>query len=213
MSKTARAIRRSSRRKNKRSEKRHNKWLQRGCLNESRNQKNRYNKKGGSGVFAGQAWEANNVKPVNAIGEFNNEGNIAPLQNGGGEGGVYNSNTNGNHYVLNTQTSQFPLSSNALVEMADKMIGGGSLRRKNANSTTRVRQRRGKNYRYSNKSSRQKGGAGFTEGFTQNLPMHASNFIRGMGDSVGSFIHGLQGDSAPYNVADPTIQPISNSSR
>ena len=148
MSKTARAIRRSSRRKNKRSEKRHNKWLQRGCLNESRNQKNKYNKNGGSGVFAGQAWEANNVKPVNAIGELSDVKPIAPLQNGGGEGGVYNSNTNGNHYALNTQTSQFPLSSTALVEMADKMIGG-SKRRKNANSTTRVRQRRGKNYRYS----------------------------------------------------------------
>ena len=179
---TRRTLSKSRRTKN--TAKKHNKWIQRGC----RNQRTR--QKGGSGILAGHAWAASNVKPY--------------LVQSGGNAFI---TPNGNHYALNTNISPAPLASNALVEMAEKIsvgggvgvgVGGGGRKRRNNKYTNRNR-----------KNKRNLGGQN-GGGVTEYLPMNASNVIREMGDAMGGFIHGLQGDSTPYNYSNPTIQPIAN---
>jgi len=106
---------------------------------------------------------------------------------------------NGNHYSFNSNTQMPPLASNAIVEarqMSQQFIGGGRKGRKGRKQTKRT-----KSFVY------QKGG------MTQYLPMSLSNTIRGMTDSVSGTIHNLQGNSTAYRLADPTIQPIANTSQ
>jgi hypothetical protein len=148
-----------------------------------RNQRTR--QKGGNGILAGHAWAASHVKPY-------------LVQTGGN----VLLNPNGNHYALNTNISPVPLASNALVEMAEKITvgggGGGGRRRRNNKYTNR------------NRKNKMNLGGQNGGGITEYLPMNASNVIRSMGDTMGGFIHGLQGDSTPYNYSTPTIQPIAN---
>ena len=119
MKRTSRT-RNNGRRKNKKTEKKHNKWYQRGCQNQNSNQK------GGSAIFAGNAWSASDIMPE--TGEGTGAPHTATHLNqmgGGGTGdGLTSIHNNGNHYALNTNLSQHPLASNILVEMADKMTGG-----------------------------------------------------------------------------------------
>lgn len=106
---------------------------------------------------------------------------------------------NGNHYSFNSNTQTPPLASNAIVEarqMSQQFIGGGRKGRKGRKQTKRT-----KSFVY------QKGG------MTQYLPMSLSNTIRGMTDSVSGTFHNLQGNSTAYRLADPTIQPIANTSQ
>jgi hypothetical protein len=208
MKRTSRT-RNNGRRKNKKTEKKHNKWYQRGCQNQNSNQK------GGSGILAGNAWSASDIMPE--TGERNGAPPIAThlsQKGGGGTGdGLTSIHNNGNHYALNTNLSQHPLASNILVEMADKMTGGrrrksgrmGKLRKNK--SLRRMKKQSSKKYKKGVKLACQHGGA------TEYLPMTISNVVRNMGDTVGSFVHDLQGAPSAYNYSDPTFQPISNTSQ
>jgi hypothetical protein len=210
MKRTSRT-RNNGRRKNKKTEKKHNKWYQRGCQNQNSNQK------GGSGILAGNAWSPSDIMPETGQGKGSAAAPTATHLNqmgGGGTGdGLTSIHNNGNHYALNTNLSQHPLASNILVEMADKMTGGrrrksgrmGKLRKNK--SLRRMKKQSSKKYKKGIKLACQHGGA------TEYLPMTISNAVRSMGDTVGSFVHDLQGAPSAYNYSDPTFQPISNTSQ
>jgi len=210
MKRTSRT-RNNGRRKNKKTEKKHNKWYQRGCQNQNSNQK------GGSGILAGNAWSPSDIMPETGEGKGAAAAPTAThlsQKGGGGTGdGLTSIHNNGNHYALNTNLSQHPLASNILVEMADKMTGGGRRKsgrmgklRKNK-SLGRMKKQSSKKYKKGVKLACQHGGA------TEYLPMTISNVVRNMGDTVGSFVHDLQGAPSAYNYSDPTLQPISNTSQ
>jgi hypothetical protein len=210
MKRTSRT-RNNGRRKNKKTEKKHNKWYQRGCQNQNSSQK------GGSGILAGNAWSPSDIMPETGQGKGSAAAPTATHLNqmgGGGTGdGLTSIHNNGNHYALNTNLSQHPLASNILVEMADKMTGGrrrksgrmGKLRKNK--SLRRMKKQSSKKYKKGIKLACQHGGA------TEYLPMTISNVVRNMGDTVGSFVHDLQGAPSAYNYSDPTFQPISNTSQ
>jgi hypothetical protein len=209
MKRTSRT-RNNGRRKNKKTEKKHNKWYQRGCQNKNSSQK------GGSGILAGNAWSPSDIMPETGQGKGAAAAPTATHLNqmgGGGTGdGLTSIHNNGNHYALNTNLSQHPLASNILVEMAE-MTGGrrrksgrmGKLRKNK--SLRRMKKQSSKKYKKGMKLACQHGGA------TEYLPMTISNAVRSMGDTVGSFVHDLQGAPSAYNYSDPTFQPISNTSQ
>jgi hypothetical protein len=128
----------------------------------------------------------------------------------------------GTHYSLNNQLTQAPQSSNALVEMANNLTGGGrggSRRKSRPNNRKQKKSlRRYKKMHRGRKGvklacqnqQQQTGGAG---AYAAYLPMNISNAVRGMGDSVGGFIHNMQGGLTPYNYSDPTHQPIGNTTQ
>ena len=192
-------------RKHKKTEKRHNKWFQRGCQNE-KNQSNHNNiqmgggvSEGGGGLMGGTAWAPSNIYPIGSL-QQNAE--------------VTAAEATGTHYSLNNQITQAPQSSNALVEMANNLTGGGIKRKSKSRSNNhkhKKSQRRNKKMYRGRKGTKlacqqihqqQNGGA------AEYLPMNISNTLRGIGDSVGGFIHNMQGGLTPYNYSDPTYQPI-----
>lgn len=203
-------------RKHKKTEKSHNKWFQRGCQNEQNQSKCNQGQtgggvsEGGGGLMGGAAWAPSNIYPIGSVDPQQNEIITA-------------AEATGTHYSLNNQLTQAPQSSNALVEMANNLTGGGrggSRRksrpnnRKHKKSQRRYKKmhrgRKGVKLACQNQQQQQTGGAG---AYAAYLPMNISNAVRGMGDSVGGFIHNMQGGLTPYNYSDPTHQPIGNTTQ
>lgn len=204
-------------RKHKKTEKNHNKWFQRGCQNEQNQTKCKNSQtgggvsEGGGGLMGGAAWAPSNIYPI---------GSADPQQNAI----ITDAEATGTHYSLNNQLTQPPQSSNALVEMANNITGGGrgGSRRKSRpnNRKQKKSQRHYKKMHRGRKgiklacqkqqnNQQQHGGSGYAA----YLPMNVSNAVRSMGDSVGGFIHNMQGGLTPYNYSDPTHQPIGNTTQ
>ena len=227
---TARTGGKSSRgkghRKHKKTEKNHNKWLQHGCQNDQNQNKGQSKcnqgqtgggvSEGGGGLMGGAAWAPSNIYPTGSVDPQQNEIITA-------------AEATGTHYSLNNQIMQAPQASNALVEMANNLTGGGSRRkyRSKSKSKSKHHRKQKKSQRRHKKSHRGRNGIKLAcqnqqEQHEQQqqggsagayVPMNMANTIRGMGDSVGSFIHNMQGGLTPYNYSDPTYQPISNTSK
>jgi hypothetical protein len=203
-------------RKNKKTEKNHNKWLQHGCQNDQNQNKGQskcnQGQTGGGGLMGGAAWAPSNIYPTGSVDPQQNEIITA-------------AEATGTHYSLNNQIMQAPQASNALVEMANNLTGGGSRRKRKARSNHRKQKKSQRRHKKSHRGRKgiklacqnqnqheqqqqQQGGSA-----TAYLPMNMANTIRGMGDSVGGFIHNMQGGLTPYNYSDPTHQPIGNTSK
>lgn len=198
---------RKSRRKTK-TEKKHNKWFQRGCQNKSARKGGQKGQKGGSAILGGNAWAASDIRPVSGAEGPAAAPGAAPTPAAGHSQKGGNS---GNHYVFNPNPLPPPQSSNALVEMANKMSGGrGSSSGKRRRHKQRGNRKSRKGIKLAcsrNRNQQQRGGA------TEYLPMTASNIVRSIGDGVGGFVNTLQGAPTPYNSSDPTMQPIANTSQ